>query len=158
MALEDTVRDAFEWLAHAPGARSDPEGTARAVEAALAAAPHDLDVRLAAYRFHFYTHGFAHAVPHAEAILGMAAQRLNVAADWTTVRPGDADFQEAETAPGLYLQALIALAYCHMRLGRLDLGTLYLTKAVELDPTDRFGASRLQAAARAPETEEEGEA
>ncbi|SIS68073.1 hypothetical protein [Phaeovulum vinaykumarii] len=147
MALEDMARDAFEMLANAPGALSDPEGTQRAVTAALARAPQDLDVRLGAYRFYFYTHRFAEAVPQAEAILSMAAQRLNIAADWRQVRREHAPFAEAETAPGLYLQALIALAYCHMRLSDFETGQPYLDKLFELDPRDRFAAARLVAAA-----------
>jgi tetratricopeptide (TPR) repeat protein len=155
MALEDMAQQAFDLLANAPGALSDPDGTARAVEAALALAPHELDVRLGAYRFFFYTHQFSNAVPQADAILVMAAQRLNISADWTSVQPGDAAFREAEMAPGLYLQSLIALAYCNMRLGQFDRGLSYLDKVFELDPTDRFGAARLEAAARALEAEEE---
>lgn len=155
MTLDDMARAAFDLLAHAPGARSDPEGTAQAVEAALAAAPHELDVRLGAYRFYFYTHQYALAIPQAEAILALAAQRLNIAADWREVRPGDAAFPEAEIAPGLYLQALIALAYCQMRLGRFDLGEPCLAKVRQLDPADRFGAARLVAAARRPDPDED---
>jgi len=153
MALEDLASEALDHLANAPGALSDPEGTARAVEAALAKAPHNLDVRLGAYRFYFYTHRFAEAVPQAERILAMAAQRLNIAADWQEVRPEDAAFSAADLAPGLYLQALIALAYCHMRLGDFDKGQPYLDKHFELDPTDRFGAWRLVAAAANSEDE-----
>ncbi|MEX5728413.1 tetratricopeptide (TPR) repeat protein [Rhodovulum iodosum] len=154
MPLEDMANAALEMLANAPGARSDPEGTARAVEAALAAAPHDLDVRLGAYRFYFYTHRFAEAVPQAETILRIAAQRLNVAADWREVGPDDAEFTAAKTAPGLYLQALIALAYCYMRLGDFERGQPYLDKAFELDPTDRFAAIRLVRAAAAADEDD----
>ncbi|TCP40541.1 tetratricopeptide repeat protein [Rhodovulum marinum] len=154
MAFEDMAEAALDMLANAPGARSDPDGTARAVKAALATAPHDLDVRLGAYRFYFYTHRFAQAVPQAEAILALAAQRLNVPADWRDVRPADAAFSAADLAPGLYLQALIALAYCHMRLGDFETGQPYLDKAFELDPTDRFAAIRLVRAAAARDDDE----
>ncbi|MBK1634947.1 hypothetical protein [Rhodovulum adriaticum] len=155
MALEDMRSTALDHLANAPGAMSDPQGTARAVSAALQAAPHDLDVRLGAYRFYFYTHDYAAAVPQAEAILAMAAQRLNIPADWRAVRPDDAAFSAAELAPGLYLQALIALAFCHMRLGNFETGQPYLDKVFELDPTDRFAAMRLVHAARATEDDDE---
>lgn len=155
MALEDTAREALDALASAPGALSDPEGTARVVGKALEKAPHDLDVRLGAYRFFFYTHRFAEAVPQAEAILALAAQRLNVAADWRAVRADDAAFGAAELAPGLYLQALIALAYCHMRLGDFERGQPYLDKVFELDPGDRFGALRLVHAATLSDDNEE---
>lgn len=155
MTLQDMTTTALDYLINAPGALSDPKGTARAVDAALATAPHDLDVRLGAYRFYFYTHDFAAAVPQAEAILTMAAQRLNVAADWRSVQPGDAAFSAPETAPGLYLQALIALAYCHMRLGDFERGQPYLDKAFALDPTDRFAAARLVAAANARTDEDD---
>ncbi|PTW51545.1 hypothetical protein [Rhodovulum kholense] len=155
MRLEDRASEAFAHLANAPGARSDPEGTARAVEAALEAAPDDLNIRLGAYRFYFYAHRFAEAIPQAEAILAQTARRLNIPADWRAVGPADAAFSAPETAPGLYLQALIALAYCHMRLGDMTRGWACLDKALTLDPTDRFAAYRLVRAADPPAEEDE---
>lgn len=130
-------------LAGAASARSRPLESAGAIARALEAAPEDVEVRLAAYRFHFYGHDYAAALPQAQAILSLAARRLNIAADWQAVRPEDADFTAHDFAPGLYLQALVGIGYCAVRMGAGDLARAVLTKAAELDPSDRFGGGWL---------------
>lgn len=45
--------DGLSLLSGAEAARSQPEASRAAVERALAAAPYDAEVRLAAYRFYF---------------------------------------------------------------------------------------------------------
>jgi len=126
-------------------ARSDPVVAERAVRRALAVAPDDFTARLAAYKFYFYNHRLAEALPHAAALLDQAARRLNVTLDWRRVAPGDAAFDEVENAPGLYLQALLAWGYCQTRLGRYELGREAIAKTAELSKRDRFGARRLLA-------------
>ncbi|WP_116133771.1 hypothetical protein [Tropicimonas sp. IMCC34043] len=136
-------------LAGAEAARTRPLESAAAVARALAAAPEDPEVRLAAYRFYFYSHDYVAAGPQAEAILVHAARRLNIATDWRAVAPGDAPFKAHEFAPGLYLQALVAIGYCAARRGELTLARAALGKAAELDPTDRFGGAALLGAVEA---------
>lgn len=138
--------DIRSLLAGAEAARTRPLESAAAIARALAAAPADPEVRLAAYRFQFYSHDYAAALPHAEALLLHAARRLNVAADWRAVRPWDADFTAHAFAPGLYLQALVALGYCAARLGEEALAREALGQAAALDPSDRFGGAGLLAA------------
>ena len=128
-------------LEGAEAARTRPLESAAAVQRALETAPEDMDVRLAAYRFHFYTHAYEAALADAEALVVMAARRLNVATDWRAVQPGDADFSAMEFAPGLYMQALVALGYCAARLHRGALAREALGRAAALDPTDRFGGA-----------------
>lgn len=135
--------DPAALLAGAANARSRPLESRAAIARALAQAPHDPEVRLAAYRFYFYTHDHAAALTQARVLITYAARRLNIAPDWTAVQPGDADFTALDHAPGLYLQALIALGYCAARTGALDLSRAALTKAAALDPTDRFGGAWL---------------
>lgn len=135
--------------------RSDPIATERAVTAALAKAPGDLEVRLAAYRFYFYSHRLADALPHADVIIALAARRLNVGPDWSAVQPGDAAFDQPEEAPGLYLQAVLAWGYCAVRIGRREDGRRAIAKVAELDARDRFGARRLLAVVDAGEDAED---
>ncbi|NVO15041.1 MAG: hypothetical protein HXX10_13485 [Rhodoplanes sp.] len=142
---EDDAAAISDLLAGAPCARSDPATAERAVTMALALAPDDVEARLAAYRFYFYNHRLAEALPHAAAIVVQSARRLNVATDWRLVRPEDAAFSDLDDAPSLYLQALLAWGYCSARLGRTEDGCRALEKVVELDPRDRFGARRLLA-------------
>ncbi|MCA8878563.1 MAG: hypothetical protein KDA73_01125 [Rhodobacteraceae bacterium] len=131
--------DPLALLAGAEAARTRPLESRAAVERALAAAPDDAAVRLAAYRFYFYDHDHAAALDQAVLLLAGAARRLNIATDWRAVGPGDAEFTAHDFAPGLYLQALVALGYCAARLGEAAFAREALAKASELDPTDRFG-------------------
>lgn len=142
-------------LAGAEAARTRPAESAEAIARALEAAPDDLDIRLAAYRFYFYTHDYAAALEQARAVLGFAARRLNLPPDWRAVRPADAAFTAHDFAPGLYLQALIAQGYCDARLGQLDAARKVLSKAAELDPTDRFGGAWLLTKLDQPEDADE---
>lgn len=143
--------DPARLLAGAEGARSDTAASAEVIARALDSAPEDLEVRLAAYRFYFFTHDYAAAVPQAKAVLRLAALRLNLPTDPALVRPGDADFTAHDFAPGLYLQALIGLGYSAARCGQRDLARQVLTKAAALDPTDRFGGAWLLARVEAGE-------
>ncbi len=122
LTSEDEAAAVAALLAGAPRARSDPAATERAVQQALALAPDDIDARLAAYRFYFYNHRLAEALPHAASLIVQAARRLNIATDWRLVRPRDAAFSDVEEAPSLYLQALLAWGYGSIRLGRADEG------------------------------------
>lgn len=130
-------------LAGAQCARSEAAAAERALHTALSLEPDGLEVQLAAYRFYFYNHRLAEALPHAAHIITLMAQRLDIAADWRLVRPDDAAFTSTEEAPSLYLQALLAWGYASVRLGRTEEGRHALATVAELDPCDRFGARRL---------------
>ena len=133
-------RAALRTLQEARTARSDPETAEKAVLRALQLAPQDADIHLGAYRFYFYNHRYADALPHAQFIIEHTARRLNISVDWRVVRPEDRDFTLLESAPGLYLQALLAWGYCHLRLGNVSLGREAIAKVAGIDPSDRFGA------------------
>lgn len=141
---EDHLRaEALAALEGARAARSDAAGSEVAVLRALGLAPHDLDVRTGAYKFYFYNGRLEDAAPHAQFVMAQAARRLNVSTDWRLVQPGDAAFGSLDPAPRLFVQALVAWGYCMARLRRLDEGRSALTKAIELDPGDDFGAGVL---------------
>lgn len=141
----DRQAAALRALREARHARSDPEAAEKALLQALELAPQELDVRLGAYRFYFYNRRYADALAHAQFIVAQSARRLNISLDWRTVCPGDSDFTLLERAPGLYLQALLAWGYCHVRLGNLTLGRAAIAKVAEIDPSDRFGAKSILA-------------
>lgn len=146
--------DPASLLAGATAARSRPLESAAAIAHALKTAPYDLDVRLAAYRFYFFTHDYPRALEQAEILLGFAARRLNLAPDWRDVQPADAAFTAHEFAPGLYLQVLIAIGYCLARTGSLAPAREILLKSAELDPTDRFGGAWLSTKLDQPDDED----
>ncbi|MEO1677797.1 MAG: hypothetical protein AAFU80_06495 [Pseudomonadota bacterium] len=135
--------DPIALLSGAVEARTRPVESAVAIAQALEAAPQDLDIRLAAYRFYFYNHDHKAALAQAEVILALSAQRLNLPQDWRLVQPGERDFTTPAFATGLYLQALIAIGYCAARTGAADLAHAALTQARSLDPSDRFGGAWL---------------
>lgn len=126
-------------------ARSCAHAAESAIRSAVALAPSDLDVRVAAYRFYFYNHRLEDAAQHAAEIIVLAARRLNIAIDWRAVRTDEAAFDEPDAVPSIYLQSLLAWGYCMVRLGKEAEGRLALAKVVELDARDRFGAKRLVA-------------
>lgn len=141
----DLPEPARGHMAAAVATWEDGAAAAGHIAAALAVAPDSLGVRLGAYRFYLYQHRFDHAVGQAEIILAQAARRLQLPHDWRAVAPGYAAFDRIEPWPRLFLQALIALGYGLVRLGRLEEGRAALAKAAGLDPHDRFGAARLLA-------------
>jgi hypothetical protein len=131
---------ALAALKEAHSAKSDPLAAEVKLIEALRLDPDNFDVRLGAYRFYFFNHRYGDALPHAEFILAHAARRLNIPVDWRNVSVEDADFTQKEFVPGIYLQALLALGYCKVRLGELAVGSDAVAKVAEIDPSDRFGA------------------
>jgi tetratricopeptide (TPR) repeat protein len=112
---------------------------------ALALAPGHLAVHIGAYKFYFYWHRLAEALPHAVACLADALRRNQLPADWRDVRAGDAAFSTLEPRPRLVLFALVAYGYVLARLGREAESRAALGKVAELDPDDRMAARRLLA-------------
>ncbi|MCA0920174.1 hypothetical protein [Pseudooceanicola nanhaiensis] len=137
--------DLHKLLSGAEAPHSHPEEGEAAIARALEAAPDDAEVRLAAYRFYYYTHDYTAARIHAQVLLGHVARRLNISPDWQEVGPMDADFTAHDYAPGLYLQVLVAMGYCAARTGDRAAALELLAKAATLDPTDRFGGAWLLA-------------
>lgn len=134
---------ALATLEGARAARTDMAAAETAVIRAVEQAPDDLQVRMGAYKFYFYNHRLAEALPHAGACLRLAARALGVAPDWRVVRAADAGFDTLDKPPRLYLQCLVALGYVQARLGATDEARALLGKVAELDARDRFGAGRL---------------
>jgi hypothetical protein len=111
--------------------------------AAVAAAPDNLALRIAAYAFYFYDSRLQEAIPHGDACLALAARGLGIAEDWRQVSPESATFSGFERPQRVYLKSLYALGYCWARLGEDDIAEEMLRKAASLDPEDRVGATEL---------------
>ena len=139
----DAAAEALARLEGARAARSAPEASEAAVLAALARAPDDLAVRMAAYKFYFYNSRLREALPHAAWTIAHAAHGLGLPEDWHRVEPGSAGFSTLEKGPRLFLQSLLAWGYCKARIGDLAAGIEAMEKVAALDPLDRFGAARL---------------
>jgi hypothetical protein len=136
--------EAAERALHAAGLDWADEAAAEAhIARALAAAPDHLAVRIGAYKFFFYRHRLAEALPHAEACLAEAMRRLHLTGAWSEVDPTAADFEDVDPDARLFLFSLLAWGYLLIRLDRTDEGGQALAKVCELDPDDRLGARAL---------------
>jgi tetratricopeptide (TPR) repeat protein len=144
--------------AEAPYTRADEAQAA--LRAAVAHAPDNLALRIAAYTVCVYANRLHDAIPHAETCLAIAGRALGLPEDWRLVGPDSADFSGLERMPRVYLKSLLALGYCRARLGDRTGGEELLRKAASLDPPhDRIGAAALAdliARGGAREDEEEG--
>ncbi|MFL7905494.1 hypothetical protein ACJ41P_30515 [Azospirillum argentinense] len=154
----DLPPEAERFLHLAAASHADAETAQRYLAHAAELAPGHRLVDLGHYKFHFYKANLDTALLYGERMLGhaMAAIGLNHT-DWRMVGNNSskslgADFAGLEPAPRLFLFALTAVGYLHLRLGRLAEGREALNKVRELDPKDRFGTSRLLAAADRHET------
>ena len=135
-----------ERALHAAGLAWHDEAAAEGhILDALALAPGHLAVHIGAYKFYFYRHRLAEALPHAEICLADALRRSQLPADWRDLRPDDPAFSLLEPAPRLVLFSLIALGYVLARLGREAESRAVLGKVADLDPEDRMSARRLLA-------------
>jgi tetratricopeptide (TPR) repeat protein len=111
---------------------------------ARALAPDHAAVLIAHYRYYFYKNRLAAALGIARECLAKAAREIGVNADWHAVRATDASFDTYEAVlPRFYLFTLKGYAYLQLRLGNLEEGRAAAAKLLELDPTDRMGASVL---------------
>lgn len=111
---------------------------------AEAAAPSHPAVLIGLYRFYFYKGRLSECLEIAHTCLAEAAHYNNLAADWRDVRGDDAEFGSYDAmVPRFYLFVLKGYAYLQMRLGNLDEGLAATMKLLELDPSDKIGATLL---------------
>lgn len=152
----DTPPDPFDLLEGARAARTDPQRSEAAVLAALQVAPDDRDVRMGAYKFYFYAARLAEAAPHAAWCIRDGARALGLPEDWRRLAPGSVDCTGYPKPQRFLVQSLVAWGWCRARTGEIEDGLAALAKAVEIDPSDGFGAARIAAivAGGAPEEED----
>ncbi|MEZ5840254.1 MAG: hypothetical protein R3D02_07425 [Hyphomicrobiales bacterium] len=138
-----------ELIATAQAAPAPALARAR-LEEALRLAPDDLTVIVALYRFFYFQHDFAAALPVAALAMNAAGRRLNIPGDWRALKPADIERsgRASMAMTRFYLWALKGEAYLLMRLGRFEDAVAPLEKLVELDAADRLGGSGLLDLAR----------
>lgn len=111
---------------------------------AEALAPGHPAVLIGLYRFYFYKNRLEECLEVARTCLSEAAHYNNLAQDWRQVRSDDADFGSYDAMmPRFFLFVLKGYAYLQMRLGNLEEGVAAATKLLELDATDKIGATVL---------------
>lgn len=110
---------------------------------AEAIAPAHPAVLIGLYRFYFYKGRLAECLDIARVCLVEAAHYNNLANDWREVQSGDASFSSYDAMPRFFLFVLKGYAYLQMRLGNLEEGLAAVQKLLDLDPSDKIGATVL---------------
>lgn len=112
---------------------------------ALELAPGHLAAHYGAYKFYYYKHRLAEALPHVEVWVAEAIRRNGLPPDWRDVTSEHADFTHFDGDPRLFLFSLRAMGWLLARLGRIGEGRDALEKVAALDPGDQMRARRLLA-------------
>jgi tetratricopeptide (TPR) repeat protein len=111
---------------------------------AEAIAPGHPAVLIGLYRFFFYKGRLEECLKVCLVCLSDAARYNNLAEDWRQVQRTDAIFNTYDDMmPRFYLFVLKGYAYLQMRLGNVDEGLEAVMKLLELDPSDKIGATLL---------------
>lgn len=114
------------------------------LRAAVEIAPQHPAVLIGLYRFYFYKGRLVECLEVAHTCLVEAARLNNLAEDWRAVQSDDAEFGSYDAMiPRFFLFVLKGYAYLQMRLGNLDEGLAATMKLLELDPSDKIGATVL---------------
>jgi tetratricopeptide (TPR) repeat protein len=106
-------------------------------------APAHPAVLIGLYRFYFYKGRLEECLQVCLICLSEAAIHNNLPDDWHQVQSSDADFGSYEMMPRFFLFVLKGYAYLHMRLGNLEEGLAATMKLLELDASDKIGATLL---------------
>lgn len=111
-------------------------------------APDHAAILIAFYRYYFYKGRLDEALEIARTCLVKAAVDMGLAPhlidDWRQVTRKDAIFNSYDAVlPRFFLFTLKGYAYLQMRLGNFAEGREAVIKLLELDPTDKIGATVL---------------
>lgn len=110
---------------------------------AEAIAPAHPAVLIGLYRFYFYKGRLEECLEVCMICLAEASYHNNLPDDWHQVQSTDADFGSYEMMPRFFLFVLKGYAYLQMRLGNLEEGLAATMKLLELDASDKIGATLL---------------
>jgi len=101
-------------------------------------------VLIGLYRYYFYKGKLHDALDVAVACLECAARENDLPPNWRQTRATDAHFDRyEEILPRFFLFTLKGYAYLNLRLGNIAEGRLAVEKLLELDATDKVGATVL---------------
>ena len=135
---------AQEHLKAAADTYADGDVALGHLRAAEAIAGNHPAVLIGLYQFYFYKGRLQECLEVAHVCIAEAAYHNNLRADWHEVSKDDAAFGSYDDMmPRFYMFVLKGYAYLQMRLGNLDEGMAAVMKLLELDPTDKIGATLL---------------
>jgi hypothetical protein len=111
---------------------------------AMRIAPEHLAVQVGYYRYLFYKGRLKDALAQLDVCIGNASAQSGLPSDWRMAQPQDAEFGCYDAVwARFYLFALKAHGYIKLRLGDIEGGRDAITKAMQLDPSDKVGAKIL---------------
>lgn len=112
-------------------------------------APDNLTVLVALYRYYYYQHQYEKALVIAAHALKFSGRRVDFPESWRdlTLKHIGAGAIISMGMVRFYLIALKAAGYINLRLQNYELAQEMLEKVIELDSSDRLGASALLAVA-----------
>lgn len=125
----------------------------RALLAARALAPAQLEVFIALYKLYFYRGFTERAEQVVFAALNTAAERGGFDPDWRALDAASADWGASESPARVYLYSLKALSFIRLRQNDTAAAGALLAALRRLDPDDQVGASVLESLAEALEDE-----
>ena len=125
-------------------AYSDPDVAESFLDRAASTNADHAAVLIARYRFYFYQGRLEEALDVAESCLAKALRENGLPPDWREVEPDQAAFGDwGAVLPRFLLFSLKGWSYLRMRLGDLEAARVGIDKLLELDPTDKIGATTL---------------
>jgi len=127
---------------------ADLYGTAEAEQKLLSAyflEPENFTVLVALYRYFYYQHRYDHALRVADRTLVITAALLGINRDWRNISDMDLGYgvQHSMALMRFYLYALKGAGYLCLRLADYPQAKARLQKIVDVDTSDRIGATAL---------------
>jgi hypothetical protein len=116
------------------------EASLQALNDAHQAAPDQVEVLVAMFKFHFYQGDTDKAEALVVEALDKASRQGGFDADWRMLSHGSADWSDPRGAGRLYLYSLKALAFIRLRQNAAEEAASILDAMRRLDPTDLVGA------------------
>lgn len=108
--------------------------------------PENFTVLVALYRYFYYQHRYEDALRVAERTLVIVASQLGINRDWRQINDMDLAYgvRQSMAVMRFFLYALKGAGYLHLRLGNYQGALDRLQKVVDLDVSDRIGATSLR--------------
>jgi tetratricopeptide (TPR) repeat protein len=120
---------------------SHREDSLQALNDAYQAAPDQLEVLVALFKFHFYQGDTEKAERLVFEALDKASRQGGFNAEWQRLTPESADWSDPRGAGRFYLYSLKALAFIRLRQDELAKAADILETMASLDPDDLVGAN-----------------
>ena len=125
------------------------------INEALAKAPENIEVLIAAYRFFFYKNKFRQALKMSEQVIEQIKKAENLPDDWELLKPILMERAE-EVQIRLYLNAYASTSFMLARLGETEKAKIISSQVKEIDTKNQFSSGTIfDIITRPPEEDED---